>query len=92
MIGPEEAAYSFPLVLVQSVNDRKAMPHFCHYAALDLSNYVSNRFWKRGVLQGCQSDVVVRQAATAVGDAHLDLYTTATVSRRTLTGFQRALN
>ena len=85
-------AFALPLTVVQSPDDRKAMHHFCHYAALDLSNYVSNRFWERVVLQGCQSDAAVRQAAIAVGDAHLELYATATVSRRSLAGFQKALS
>lgn len=72
--------------------DRKAMHYFFNFAALDLSGYLPGRFWDGLVLQGSQSEPMVRQAVLAVSSAHLEHCSNGVTSAASLASYQASVN
>ncbi|KAK4503256.1 hypothetical protein PRZ48_006684 [Zasmidium cellare] len=72
--------------------ERKAMHYFVNFASLDLSGYLPGRFWDGFVLQGSQSEPMVRQAVLAVSSAHLDHCHEGAMSATTLASYQTSVN
>ncbi|KAF2165334.1 hypothetical protein M409DRAFT_24183 [Zasmidium cellare ATCC 36951] len=67
------------------------MHYFVNFAALDLSGYLPGRFWDGFVLQGSQSEPMVRQAVLAVSGAHLDHCNEGLISATSFASYQASI-